>query len=393
MTEITLPTRQNGATDTQAVADNGRLPAYLLCLIAAFAIYCAIHAYEQGFRFFTFCGLLLAALVATAILPATSNRLMILVRLAATCAGAVALLVPLASEVQGGKPLALAVQAGPVWPQVLVTLFAARVLSEVCDRRFAARWRNPFDNGAASTQSTGAALMLGCCLTLVFYELTGSIVVAPERLDPLAIVIRAFTGTTVIHAAIILLFFIVVAATLDAALLARQDSIALANLRALCRAHQTQFGGISKAQLGQLAGGTALPHYAHTRSLHFVREAARNRADPFPARSLEAFHAASRHLIRALLAFIPLLGFLGTVIGLTAAVGGLPSELHAPGNGGLDIGASLLGLAVKFETTLLGLAGALVASLLLALLEKREGEIAAECFHLVETLPDDRPTG
>lgn len=98
-------------------------------------------------------------------------------------------------------------------------------------------------------------------------------------------------------------------------------------------------------------------------------------------------------MIRALLAFIPLLGFLGTVIGLTAAVGGLPNELNAPGTGDLNIGASLLGLAVKFETTLLGLAGALVASLLLALLEKREGEIAAECFHLVETLPDDRPTG
>ena len=86
------------------------------------------------------------------------------------------------------------------------------------------------------------------------------------------------------------------------------------------------------------------------------------------------------------------MGFLGTVIGLTAAVGGLPGELQAPGNGSLDIGASLLGLAVKFETTLLGLAGALVASLLLALLEKREGEISAECFHLVEMFPDDPPS-
>jgi hypothetical protein len=375
---------------TQTDADNGRLRAYLLCLTVMFALYCAIHAYAQGFRVFAFCGLILAALVVSVLLPATGKRFLIVVRLAATSAGATAILIPLAGEVLAGKPLAVAVQTGPVWPQVMVALFSARVLSEACDRRFATLWRNPLASSAASTQSMAAAVLLGCCLTLVFYQLTGSIAVAPERLDPLAIVIRAFTGTTVIHAAIVLLFFVVIAATLDAALLARQDSVALASLHALCRRHLAQAGSISTEQLGHLAG-TALPQYAHTRSLNQVCEAVRNRAHPI--RSLDAFHAASRHLVRALLAFIPLLGFLGTVIGLTAAVGGLPSELNAPGRGDLDIGASLLGLAVKFETTLLGLTGALVASLLLAFLEKREGEIAAECLHLVETLADDTSDG
>ncbi|MGQ3278787.1 MAG: MotA/TolQ/ExbB proton channel family protein [Shinella sp.] len=376
------------ATETQPDADTGRLRAYLLCLTVMFALYCAIHAYGQGFRVFAFCALTLAALVASVLLPATNKRFQLLVRLTATTAGATATLVPLMGEVLAGKPLAVAVQAEPVWPQILVALFAARVLSEACDLRFSALWRDPLGSSIASTQSMSAAILLGCCLTLVFYQFTGSISIAPDRLDPLAIVIRAFTGATIIHAAIILLFFVVAAATLDAALLARQDSMALASLRALCRRHLAEAGGLTKAQLGHLAG-TALPQYAHTRSLNLVCEAVRNRDHPIARRSLEAFHAASRHLVRALLAFIPLLGFLGTVIGLTAAVGGLPNELNAPGSGNLDIGASLLGLAVKFETTLLGLTGALIASLLLAFLEKREGEIAAECLHLVETLPDE----
>lgn len=376
----------------QPIADTGRLRAYLLCLIVVFAIYCAVHVTGQSFRFLVLCGLFLGALVVAAVLPAVDRRFQLLVRLAATGAGATAILVPLAGDILAGTPLAVAVQTGPVWSQILVALFAARVLSEACNQRFAALWRDPLGKGAASTQSMTASILLGCCLTLVFYQFTGSLVVAPERLDPLAIITRAFTGTTIIHAAIILLFFIVIAALIDAALNARQDHMALASLRALCRNRLAQGGRISSAQLGQLAR-EALPHYAHTRSLHLVREAVRNRTGPVGSRALEAFHAASRHLIRALLAFIPLLGFLGTVIGLTAAVGGLPGELHAPGNGDLDIGASLLGLAVKFETTLLGLAGALVASLVLAVLEKREGEIAAECLHLVETLADDAADG
>lgn len=388
MIGVSPPSLQNGTMQTKPDTDNGRLRAYLMCLIVAFSIYCLVNAFAQDFRFLVLCGLILVALVAALILPPMDGRFHLLVQLSAIGAGITSIAVPFASEVQAGRPLAVAVEEGPVWPQILVLLFAARVLAEACEQRFVALWKNPLGRGSARTQSMSSALLLGSCLTLIFYQLTGSITIAPERLDPWAIVVRAFTGTTVIHAAIVLLFFVVVAAILDAALLAQQDSAVLRKLRDMCRARLADAGRLSKAQLAQLAGA-ALPQYAHTRTMHFVREAIRNRDDQMAPRSLEAFHAASRHLIRALLAFIPLLGFLGTVIGLTAAVGGLPGELQAPGNGNLDIGASLLGLAVKFETTLLGLAGALVASLLLALLEKREGEISAECFHLVEMFPDD----
>jgi biopolymer transport protein ExbB/TolQ len=98
-------------------------------------------------------------------------------------------------------------------------------------------------------------------------------------------------------------------------------------------------------------------------------------------------------MVRALLSSLPLLGFLGTVIGLTAAIGGLPRHLGPAAEGNLDISASLVGLAVKFETTLLGLAGGLLASLLLALLERREGELAAECRHLIRSLTAEAKVG
>ena len=90
--------------------------------------------------------------------------------------------------------------------------------------------------------------------------------------------------------------------------------------------------------------------------------------------------------------FLPLLGFLGTVIGLATSIAELPASLSdAPGRG-FDISGSLAGLAIKFETTLLGLLASMTAALALNLLEKRETELSAECLRSVEAAlaPVDR---
>src|SRR5690606_32951519 len=139
------------------------------------------------------------------------------------------------------------------------------------------------------------------------------------------------------------------------------DRIALGALRRLSRADIAAGGRPTGAEIAKLVS-EQLGRFAHTRTVQFVLASANRPASPVEsARSLDGFHRASRRMVRALLSFLPLLGFLGTVIGLTAAIGGLPSDLGPDARGGLDIGASLVGLAVKFETTLLGLAGGLIA--------------------------------
>ena len=87
-----------------------------------------------------------------------------------------------------------------------------------------------------------------------------------------------------------------------------------------------------------------------------------------------------RRFVRTLIGFLPLLGFLGTVLGIMQALGALPAGLDANGAtadaalaGGLQ--ESLAGIAVAFETTLLGLLGNLTASLLLAATEKAEADL------------------
>ena len=102
------------------------------------------------------------------------------------------------------------------------------------------------------------------------------------------------------------------------------------------------------------------------------------------ALSFDGFQAASRQFVRALLPFLPLLGFLGTVIGLATAISELPRGLTEGADHAFDISASLAGLAVKFETTLLGLMASMISSLALNFLEKREAELAAACLLVVK---------
>src|SRR5262249_38908403 len=106
--------------------------------------------------------------------------------------------------------------------------------------------------------------------------------------------------------------------------------------------------------------------------------------------AMAGFHQASRRFVKGLVTLLPLLGFLGTVIGLSIALAELPRGVGG-GRGAFDIGGSLAGLAIKFETTLLGLLGGMIASLAIAVLEKAETELAADCELIVAALQGTEP--
>ncbi len=339
-----------------------RRRAYLICLAVAFAIYLAVNSAALGLGFTFAAAFVLAALVIACfgLLNWGGN---IIVRLAAIAAAALSLAVPLGAIVWGGTSIPAAIQGNVVWPQILVTLFAGRVLAADAEQRFVAFWRDPAHHAHARTQSLAGAVVTGACLVLVFYQFAGDTSrIAPDALDPWSIVHRALVGETFIHVAIIALFAIVLAAIIDAALSLAGDLQGLAALRRM----------LAATPRDEVAA--RLSRFSHTRPLQELLG---------QQSALVGLHQASRRLIRALVSFLPLFGFLGTVIGLTAAIGGLPENLGPEAAGNIDIGASLVGLSVKFETTLIGLVGALIASLLLALVERREGEMIAETRHLL----------
>jgi hypothetical protein len=302
------------------------------------------------------------------------------VRLAALLAAALAAAVPL-GPVFAGESLVDVAERGFIWPEVLVLAFAGRVLAEESDLRFAAFWRDPLAaRRRAEAQSTAAAVCLGLALTLAFYHWAAPFRPAAST-DALGLLASALLGETFIHAAIIVLFFTVAAYVLDAVLIHLRDRAAFSALRTVFA--EAPADGAAAARLRQLVTVDFAP-LAHTRAMRLVLETLDRHSAGHPAAagaSIAGFFAASRRFIRALLSFLPLLGFLGTVVGLATAIGTLPT---GGGEGAFDVAGSLAGLAIKFETTLLGLTGSIIAAMALASLEKGEAELAAEASRFVE---------
>lgn len=369
---------------TEDAGSSRRLRAHLWCLAVSFGVYAVVHNLASGIGPFAISGLVLAALLALPVVPARFLEAGPAVQTAVLAAALVALALPLAGAVSDGTPIPAAIANSTVWPQFLVLLFGARSLTALTTLRFARFWRHPLAARPAPTQSMAAALLLGLAMALLFYRFAGAVAVDPARLDPWAVTLRALAGQSVLHVAIVVLFFWLLAALLDAALVLREDAAALAALRYACRAGPGQAVAAGPPDVAALLSGP-LAYASHTRAALFVAQAGTGHPAAGP-HSLETFHAASRRLVGALLSLLPLMGFLGTVIGLTAAIGGLPSGMGAGAR--FDVGASLLGLALKFETTLLGILGAVIASLLLSFLERHEKELEAECLRLAEALSD-----
>ena len=96
----------------------------------------------------------------------------------------------------------------------------------------------------------------------------------------------------------------------------------------------------------------------------------------------EASMETSYSLVQGFVWAIPVLGFIGTVLGLSDAIGAF-SQVLSSANDISQISGALkgvsLGLSTAFETTLVALVAALVIQLLLTGLKKSEEEFLDEC--------------
>lgn len=376
-------TRPAGARDGGAAPDCRRLSIYMVCLGLSLALLLAGGG-GGGLVFWALAGSSALGIAVGALAPAGGRE-------------------PGASGIAAGRPpqaatavaaaLALAEAAtggAPVWPAVLVLLFAGRVLAEIADLRLRLAWQAPLRrHPPAAAQSVGAALAFGGFLTLMFEQLLALGAPAARAAfgagageEAAGVAIDALLGDTPVHRALVYLFFVVVALVADAWRLHWRDRAALAALRRLLGERQDRGAAALRAALGELApvypGNGALLTCRATAAADGAGEAALEAA----VRAATAFRQASRRFARSLVPLLPLLGFVGTVIGLSITLGELPRSAGG-GRAAADITASLGGLAIKFQTTLLGLVGGMVASTALNALEKAETELAAECALVV----------
>ncbi|QOZ76329.1 hypothetical protein XH83_13255 [Bradyrhizobium sp. CCBAU 53351] len=304
-----------------------------------------------------------------------------------------ALLFPfLVEAVSAGEPLVALVARFPVWPQLLVTLMASRALASESHLAFARFWLRPLDRtGPVEMQSAAAPVALACFLILLFYLVIPHLF-APGSGQVQSVVVSAVLGRTIVHSAIVFLFLVVMASIVDAASLHIADRRVIAGFS---RTIEAERGNGRRVDLSAILTRQLAPA-AHTRAVRLLNAAIDGAgaevAGPsrLTALSFDRFQWASRQFVRSLLPLLPLLGFLGTVIGLASAISDLPHDLNASSGHNIDISASLAGLAVKFETTLLGLIASIICSLALGLLEKRETELAAMCMLIVDKTREAR---
>jgi MotA/TolQ/ExbB proton channel family protein len=298
-----------------------------------------------------------------------------------------ALVFPIVQQtIANGESIVAIVARTPIWPQLLVTLIGSRVLVTEGELSFAQFWRRPTRRKPAiEIHSVPSAIALGSFLTLAFY-LCAHYALPPSTKQTSGIVVSAMLGGTIVHSAIVFLFFVILSSILHASQLYLVDRSILAVFGRLVE--EDRKAGATRELASILFD--KLYTVAHTRAFRLLNAAIEAKASgsktpsDLAILSFGGFHFASRHFVRALLTFLPLLGFLGTVIGLAIAISELPHGITEGGGQALDISASLAGLAVKFETTLLGLVASMICSLSLGFLEKREAELAATCMLIVK---------
>jgi biopolymer transport protein ExbB/TolQ len=96
----------------------------------------------------------------------------------------------------------------------------------------------------------------------------------------------------------------------------------------------------------------------------------------------ESVVETSYSMVRSMVWAIPILGFIGTVQGLSTAIGGFGRVLSETGDTTMLIDSLkgvTGGLATAFETTFLALVAALIVQSLMSFLKKREEEFLDDC--------------
>lgn len=370
-------------------SDYGKFFIYMVCLGVSFGLFLAVRGPGSGTVFWALSGLAMLGIVMGALAP---NALGILGGVIPQAAVGLAIALALMNALE---------HVTFIWPAALVLLFASRVLAELADLRLTLAWRAPLRaHPPAAAQSLGAALALGGFLALAFEQLLAFLLMTPDMRLALSdggksvggIVIDALRGDTIVHRALVYLFFVVVAFIADAWRLYLRDRRMLMLFGQRLR-EEAEPGTSPVYSQDALAGalGLALAQNPGSWSLLACRnivDAGRmdNRSDLPAFRAATEFHYASRRFMKGLIPLLPLLGFVGTVIGLSITLSQLPHDTSQAGRAALDISASLGGLAIKFQTTLLGLAGGMIASTAINLLEKAETELLAECALLVSAV-------
>jgi len=303
--------------------------------------------------------------------PSESRRLLYWTLLSTLVVGVIA---PISGA--GESPAAAlrdATARAAIWPQALVALFASRAFAAENARRLSLNRDKPFTSShRLHAQSHSGAVALGAflCIGAALFFSNAPFFMTDRATS---IIVAAASGTTPVHFAILALFFFLIAIEIDALWTCAKDHMALARIRRSLAGCARESAGPTPEQYAQEIASER-ESYGQSAAVLLLCDLSQSSAS-----ATLSFRAASRRFVRNLLPLLPLLGFLGTVVGLAISLAELQTGL-APGvAGGTNISGALSGLAIKFQTTILGLLANIAGLALLNFCEKCEADLVTEC--------------
>ena len=123
----------------QLPLERARLALYLICLGIAFMLYLLLHGSGAGIFFWLLAGAAIAGAAYGAMTDMARNGGIL--QAAVLLASLLTVIVPLGVAVAQNGKMGGAISAASLWPQILVLLFASRVLAELARASLLAAWR------------------------------------------------------------------------------------------------------------------------------------------------------------------------------------------------------------------------------------------------------------
>jgi len=279
-----------------------------------------------------------------------------------------------------------------LWASLLILFASALILSmlrkytlfKLWDKSVLGRREHIYDK-----MSLGNSFVLGIFLTIIFYTI---LTMLPSSIDLFQNLKKLFFGNHIIYYLIMIVFFWIMAILIDEYVTAKYNRNLIVEINNFFKQqdmYTIRHSELLELQIAFEKEFAPVTHSAITYKVDYLLkniELNKGNADILMERLAEIEFQAQEYtqgFLHTLLWSLPLLGFMGTILGIIDTVGTF-SEVIGKGKNANSLIESLGGLSLAFETTLLGLISSLIATYFFSIIRRTNDQNSVTLSQLYE---------
>jgi len=279
-----------------------------------------------------------------------------------------------------------------LWASLLILFASALILNmlrkytlfKLWDKSVLGRREHIYDK-----MSLGNSFVLGIFLTIIFYTI---LTMLPSSIDLFQNLKKLFFGNHIIYYLIMIVFFWIIAILIDEYVTAKYNRNLIVEINNFFKQqdmYTIRHSELLELQIAFEKEFAPVTHSAITYKVNYLLkniELDKGNADILMERLAEIEFQAQEYtqgFLHTLLWSLPLLGFMGTILGIIDTVGTF-SEVIGKGKNANSLIESLGGLSLAFETTLLGLISSLIATYFFSIIRRTNDQNSVTLSQLYE---------